>query len=29
MIRVHSNTESHKLLNILEKHFGIPNNFKE
>lgn len=29
MVRVHSNTESHKLLNILEKHFGIPNNFKE
>ena len=28
MVRVHSNTESHKLLNILETHFGIPNKHK-
>jgi hypothetical protein len=28
MIRVHSNAESHKLLNILESKFGIPNNHK-
>lgn len=28
MIRVHSNAESHKLLNILEKHFAITNHHK-
>lgn len=28
MIRVHSNEESHKLLNILEAHFGIKNHHK-
>ena len=28
MIRVHSNEESHKMLEILEHHFGIKNNHK-
>ena len=28
MVKVHSNAESHKLLNILEKHFAITNNHK-
>ena len=28
MIRVHSNKESHKMLEILEHHFGIKNNHK-
>ena len=28
MIRVESNEESHKLLKILEKHYGIKNNHK-
>lgn len=28
MIRVYSNAESHKLLEILETNFGIPNNHK-
>lgn len=28
MVRTYSDVESHKLLNILEKHFGIPNNHK-
>lgn len=27
-IRVFSNKESHKMLNILEKHFGIKNRYK-
>ena len=29
MVRVNSNAESHKMLNILEKHFGIPNLHKK
>lgn len=28
MVRVHSNAESHKMLEILEKHFGIKNHHK-
>ena len=29
MVRVNSNAESHKMLDILEKHFGIPNLHKK
>ena len=29
MVRVNSNVESHKMLDILEKHFGIPNLHKK
>ncbi|MCT7643878.1 hypothetical protein [Aliarcobacter butzleri] len=29
MVRVHSNAESHKMLEILEKHFGIKNLHKK
>lgn len=29
MVRVNSKAESHKMLDILEKHFGIPNLHKE
>ena len=29
MIRVHSNKESHKMLEILEHHFGIKNNLEK
>ena len=29
MVRVNSNAESHKMLDILERHFGIPNLHKK